>query len=420
MSRTGRNDRRVRRALVVALGTILILAAGLYGPVTLLPPLPVASVRMLDLPASSGIGAASEVPLPVPGASAVYADGATDPLATSGSADPVPIGGASKVVAALVVLDERPLAAGRSGDSIPITSDDYASYLDYRDAGGRNIPVVEGDTWTQREVLQAVVLGSSNNHADTLVRWAFGSLDAYASAAGDWLSAHGLTRTTIVDPTGLTDRNTGTAEDMARLAELAAGNVVLSELLESPVVTTTRGYEISNQADFRVVDGVRGISRSFSDAAGVCLLFAVPLGGNEPSRTVYGAFLRQPSYDSLEVDMDEFLTGIRARAEAVSLVGAGVAVAEYRSAWGQTTTAVTRDGLEVQSLSGAAANGDVQVDDLRTVRAGDRVGTLRYEVDGTTREVVLVASAALTDPGPGWRLLSPGPMVGSLLSERGD
>ncbi len=70
--------------------------------------------------------------------------------------------------------------------------------------------------------MRAVLLASSNNHADTLVRWAFGGVEPYVEAANAWLAEQGFTATRVADATGLSGDNVGTAEELARLAAHAS------------------------------------------------------------------------------------------------------------------------------------------------------------------------------------------------------
>jgi D-alanyl-D-alanine carboxypeptidase (penicillin-binding protein 5/6) len=413
MARGTNEDRRARRAVSGAVGALVILAVGFYGPVTLLPPLPAARAT-LTAPAPPAADPATAPVLPAEGASAALLAGSTTLLGTAGTEDPLPMAGVAKLIAVLVSLDQRPLDPGRTGESIPVSAEDYRSYLDYRAAGAKAIPVVEGDTWTQREMLQAVLLGSSNNHADALVRWAFGSEDDYTAAASRWLRGHGLRNTTVVDATGLDERSVGTASDLARLAEIADGTPFLREVLPAPSVTTSRGVVFANESEYRSAEGIRGISRSFTDAAGVCLLFAVPLPLGDTTTTIYGAFVRQPSYERLNADMDAFVADARGRLGEVVLAPAGTEVATYRTAWGDRTTAVVRDELRAVSWSGAPPTGRVRADDVRTIRKGERLGEVTFRIDDGTLEAPVVATASVTDPGPGWRLLHPIPMLGSF------
>ena len=118
------------------------------------------------------------VPLPESGSSAVRLNGTL--LAQSRDAEPRPIAGAAKLITALVVLDQFPIAEGEPGASIPISTDDDVRYRQMRDElGYRTVPVAAGQVWTEREVVEAALMSSSNNHAELLATWAFGSVDAY-------------------------------------------------------------------------------------------------------------------------------------------------------------------------------------------------------------------------------------------------
>lgn len=180
----------VARVAGIIAGTAVILGIGLYGPATLLAPLPEATLSEVPLALED---AASPPALPTEGASALTAGAEAEPFATAGDDDALPMAGIAKVVTALVVLDSKPMNADDDGENVPITSADFLMYNDYKDSGARVVTVYTADTWSERAVLQAMLLGSSNNHSDTLAAWAFGSVDEYVTAANAWLAEHGLT-----------------------------------------------------------------------------------------------------------------------------------------------------------------------------------------------------------------------------------
>ena len=105
------------------------------------------------------------------------------PLAVAGDTEAVPIGGAAKLVTLLVTLDSLPLPADGGGPDDPASAPRTTpTTCATSGEGSRTLPVSPGETWTERDVVRAVLLASSNNHADTLVRWAFGGVDAYVEA----------------------------------------------------------------------------------------------------------------------------------------------------------------------------------------------------------------------------------------------
>ena len=163
------------RIIGIVIGAVAILGIGVYGPAMLLGPLPEVSVSLE--PAATTVADVPALTLPQTGASAIAVvgdDGAGETVATAGDPAAVPIGGAAKMVTLLVTLDSLPLPADGAGPAIPIGPEDYTDYLRYSGEGSRAMPVSPGETWAERDVVRAVLLASSNNHADTLVRWAFG------------------------------------------------------------------------------------------------------------------------------------------------------------------------------------------------------------------------------------------------------
>jgi D-alanyl-D-alanine carboxypeptidase (penicillin-binding protein 5/6) len=405
---------RPGRVISVVVGSLVILGIGVYGPVTLLAPLPEVHAEILT--PSNAVATVAPPALPAEGANAIVADDATTPIATTGTADPVPIAGVAKVVAALVTVDAKPVGVGGTGANLSITAADYADYIDYGNAGARTVPVFLGENWTEREVLQAVLLGSSNNHADTLVRWAFGSVDDYVTAANVWLVAHGLTGTHVADATGLDGDSVGTATDAARIAALITAEPALNEILSNPATSLVNSRGVDNTTDYFSDLGVFGISRSFTDPAGVCFLFTKTVGEGAEAVTIAGAFLRQPDYDTLETDLTAFVASAAAGAAPAPVIASGQAYARFRAPWGAEADGVTGVALTRSPWSAGADALSVDVEGFSTKSEGSLVGHVRLSTDGS---VPLKLSTAIRDPGLGWRLLHPIPMIESLLASQG-
>ncbi|GAA3868992.1 hypothetical protein GCM10022381_10400 [Leifsonia kafniensis] len=427
---------RVGRFVGVLGGAVVILGAGVYGPATLLGPLPAASVTLLTPHAAP----TTDTPpvLPAAGASAIAAlpladsaadAGATDAAATADTAMPVPIASAgratalpmasaAKLITALVTLDAHPLAPGETGESFAATQDDFQGYLDYAAAGARTVSLYPGEVWTERELLQAVILASSNNHADTLARWAFGSLEKYRAEASEWLTAHGLDDTTVVDATGLDEASAGTAADLARLAGLAAGNPTIAEVLTNPESKLADRSGVDNTTATLEIDGVSTLARSYTDAAGVCFLFTATVGSDASSFTMSGAFLGEPDYDTLTADLTALMASARAGVALQPVLSAGDAYARFETPWGDTADGVVRaTKTRLGWPSSAADTASATVESVTTGRTGQRVGTVELAAGpaGTGISAPLVLDSGLSDPGPGWRLLNPIPMISALI-----
>lgn len=427
---------RPGRLVGILVGTVVILAVGVYGPATLLGPLPAVTATKI-IPGGS-VTAPTPPTLSANGASAIAvlaattsdASGTTStgadstgtavplPIAVAGRDEALPMASIAKVVTALVVLDAKPIVAGESGPTVTLTAADFQSYLDYDKAGARSVTVFADEQWTELELLQALLLGSSNNHADSVARWAFGSVDAYVVAANAWLSENGLTGTAVVDATGLHDASAGTATDLAHLAGLAATDPVVSQMLASPASALANRRGVENTTSYLPEEGITGISRSYTDAAGVCFLFTAEVSDGASSFTFSGAYIGEPTYDALTADLTALMASARAGVGPLPVLAAGDAYATFESAWGDEASAVvgvSRTRYAWQAATPEAAT--VTLKDFSTARTGANVGQVRLTVAGEKLSAALKLSEGIADPGPGWRLLHPIVMITALLDQ---
>ncbi|TFD63065.1 hypothetical protein [Cryobacterium ruanii] len=425
---------RPGRLLGILVGTVVILGLGVYGPATLLGPLPaVTAIRVTPAATSttptppvlspngaSAIAVLAATTSDSSGTTSTGADGTTvsEPIATAGLDQALPMASIAKVVTALVVLDAKPIAAGESGPIVTLTAADFQSYLDYNKAGARSVAVFADEQWTQLELLQALLLGSSNNHADSVARWAFGSVDAYVVAANAWLDDNGMTGSVVIDATGLHDASVGTATDLAHLAGLAATDPVVSAMLASPASALANRRGVENTTSYLAEEGITGISRSYTDAAGVCFLFTARVSDGASSFTFSGAYIGEPTYDALTADLTALMASARAGVGPLPVLAAGDAYATFRSAWGDEASAVvgvSRTRYAWQAATPEAAK--VTLEDFATARTGSNVGQVRLTVAGEKLSAALKLDEGIADPGPGWRLLHPIVMITALLDQ---
>lgn len=421
---------RPGRFIGVLVGTVAILAVGVYGPATLLGPLPAATATLLPPPAAETN--VSPPALPVAGTSAVSAltlddAGAIEapttplaPIAAGGSAEPLPLASIAKVITALVVLDAKPLGGEDAGPAVTLTTADYQGYLDYTASGARTVTVFQGEVWSQQELLQAMLLGSSNNHADTIARWAFGSVDAYVTAANAWLAEQGLADTSVADATGLDDASVGTGTDLAAVAGLAAGSPVISAILANPASALAGRRGVDNTTAYLPEEGITGISRSYTDAAGVCFLFTATVVDGDRTFAFSGAIVGEPDYDTLDADLAALMASARAGVGDLPVLKQGDKYVSFQTAWGPAASGIV--GVSKTRFAWQAAaptDPDVTLDPVVSGRAGKIVG--RVAVTGTAGETssALKLDSTISAPGPGWRLTHPIPLITALIDSRG-
>ncbi|MFK4728417.1 hypothetical protein ROT00_01885 [Agromyces mediolanus] len=399
------------RTIGIVIGAIAILGVGAYAPAMLLGPLPDVEIVAAAPPSAA---APAALALPDDGASAIARVG-EDPasLAVAGDPDPLPIGAAAKLVTVLVTNDALPLPAGGAGAELTIGPQDYTEYLQAEKEGTRTLPVSPGDRWTQRDVLRAVLLASSNNHADTLARWAFGNVDAYVERANGWLEEHGFATLRVADATGLSGDNVGTAEEVARLAALA--------LADPSIAAIARGEQLQGQRNVPTVvdhagdDGMSAIVRGFTDEAGLVFVGHAPLGAAEGAGDFVVAFVRMPDYETLDPAIAALVASVPAAAAPVPVITEGTSYGEAVAPWGDRSGLVATGARDADAWGAEPGAPELEIEPFSTAPAGRTVGEVRVPVAGDTVSAAVELASAIGDPGPVWRLLNPGAIVGAFI-----
>lgn len=395
----------IRRRITVFGGLLVVLAAAVYLPLTLLAP--IAPVQAKALPFEQLQNPAVELAWPGYGASAIGAVGFPGVLATGGEETPRAIASISKIVTALVALEAKPLGPDESGPSITMTAHDAALYHSYFARNGKVEPVRAGLVLTERQLLEIVLVSSANNYAESLATWAYGSLSAFLDATRTWLDAHGLHNTTIVEPTGMSPDNRSTAGDLVELGKLALAEPVLAEIVGTKSTALPYLGTVSNTNKLLGVDGITGIKTGTLEEAGACLLFSGVVTVGETPVTIVGTIIGGRDHPSLDRAVRALLASAKAGFREVPLVTAGTPFYSYSTPWEQEARAVAAKDESVLVWAGTRIEQSARAEDVRAAGAGDRVGSVTFRVGGDTIEVPLALDATLADPDPWWRLTHP-------------
>lgn len=395
-----------RRRIVIALLLVLVLALAIYVPMTLLAPVK-AVAAAVDQPAIAPTAAAAPA-WPSYGASAVGAVGYPQATAQSGRTDPVPMASISKVITALVVLQAKPLRAGQAGPTITMSTADAALYGHYLALNGDVVRVQAGYQFSELDLLKLMLIKSANNYAGSLANWAFGSTSGYASAAGSWLTAHGLTGIHVVEPTGIDPSNVGTAADLVKLGELALQDPVIAPIVATTQVQLPNVGGIQNTNMLLGTDGVEGIKTGTLDDWGANLLFASKQTIGSTTVTIVGVVLGGTDHPTIDHDIQTLIGSVAAGFHELRLASAGQVFGSYATAWGQHAEARAAKDLVVVVYGAVNPGPRVRAAAVTTAAKGADAGSVRFSIGVTSVTVPLVLSAAITDPGPGWRLTHPG------------
>src|ERR1700730_2206243 len=134
-------------------------------------------LRPVDAVAASPIlPAVQRVPgqppdLPWPSGSAAVAVPGMGVIGTHGDNSPRPMASVAKVMTALVVLADHPLGPTDQGPAVTVTQEDFLNYEREATAGQSVVLVRPGESLSERQLLEGMLIPSGNNFSDMLARW---------------------------------------------------------------------------------------------------------------------------------------------------------------------------------------------------------------------------------------------------------
>jgi D-alanyl-D-alanine carboxypeptidase (penicillin-binding protein 5/6) len=415
---TRRRKRRRITGLIVAVVVFALVAT--YVAVTLTAPVGAATVVARN-PAVVQPVAASIV-LPADGESAVSVAGADDYigstasgiLASSGGDHPLPMASISKIITALVVLNAKPLGASGTGPTINFTRPETELYEKYFALNATIAPMPIGTSMSEYDALETMLVPSACNYAEALAEWAYGSDGAFLYATRVWLKAHGLTGTTMIEPTGLDARNTSTPTDLITIGKLAMANPAIATIVGKPNVDAVPSLSnFINTNDLLGVDGVTGIKTGTLDSAGSDLLFsATETVGTPAPITITGVVLGGDSRAAVDSDVKALITSITGGFQTVQVGTQGAVVGTYSTPWGASASMVLAKSASALVWSNTKITSTLSTTSPGNARNGQSVGSITYVAGKTTVTVPVVLKGSIAGPSAWWRLTHPFQLFG--------
>ena len=239
------------------------------GP-AMLPPATVTPQAGTATPHQARLGAVS---WPADGVSAADISG-FGVVAGPGATRPVPIASVAKLMTAYVILQDHPLSANGSGPDITVEPSEAAGYQSQVADGDSLVAVAAGETITERQALEALLLPSADNMAWILARWDAGSQAAFVARMNAAARRLDMTGTNYTDPSGLNPSTTSTAADQVRLGMAAMRVPVLAAIAAMPAAVVPVAGLVRNYNTLLGQDGIAGLKTGSTQVAGGCVLVA--------------------------------------------------------------------------------------------------------------------------------------------------
>ena len=304
-----------------------------------------------------------------------------------------PIASATKLMTALVALNELPL--NREVRAAP-----------YNPAPAESrINLGAGERMSVADLIRALLLESANDAAETLAVRSAGSLDRFVDQMNDRAQQLGLQHTHFTNPVGLDSPQAhSTALDLSVIARQVLRNDFLAATVDMPRARLLSGAHpriLANRNRLvREVGWVDGVKTGHTGSAGYVLVGSTDRGGTSLVSVVLGA----PSESARDSDTLGLLRyGLKQyrRAHPVR-AGATLATAGVEYFGGREVRLVPRRPVSVTVRRGQTlrtvvhAPGEVS----GPLPAGARVGSVTVDRDGRrVRSVPLVTATSVPEAG---------------------
>ncbi len=352
----------------------------------------------------SSPGATVSLPWPAYGQGAL-AEKSFGLLASYGSQAPVPMASTAKIVTALAITKQKPLKVGEQGPLITIKQTDVEAYNSYYLKGGSVAKVVIGEQISQYQALQAALLPSANNLADTLARWAFGSVENYVKFANQMLDEMHLSKTQVADASGFSGSSVSTAEELVKLGEALMADPVLAQIVAQENATIPVAGMVNNLNWLLGSEGVIGIKTGNTDEAGGCFLFAAKRQIIGQSMTFIGAIMGAPTRNQAISDARAILRSLDSNFEERLIAKKGQVLGRYSSPWGDSAEVTLSEEFKVLAWKGQNLSTKLDLNNASApLPTGSQVGLINSIIGDRSDSRPLVLKDRLAAPPWHWRL----------------
>jgi serine-type D-Ala-D-Ala carboxypeptidase (penicillin-binding protein 5/6) len=218
-------------------------------------------------------GAAPVLAWPSEGEAAVSVSG-IGVMGSRGGSTPIPIASLAKVMTALLVLHNHPIAPGQAGFHVTITAADVADEQARESQGQSTVAVAAGEVLSEYQLLEALLVPSANNVATILADHDAGTQAAFLRKMNAEAKALHMAHTDYTDPSGFDASTVSTASDQLRLARVAMRIPVFVRIVALPAVTLPVAGRLANYDGLAGKRGFIGIKTGSDTASGGCFAFA--------------------------------------------------------------------------------------------------------------------------------------------------
>ncbi len=393
--------------MLVRVGAVLLLLLVAAAAVNYLRPIPPANPSPL-LPVSDVVpGTPSALPWPAHGSAAVAVSG-LGLVATSGGEQPIPAASVTKVMTALVLLEDRPLKTGENGPTITLTDIDVESYRDDLAGNQSTVPVQAGEELTELQALEGMLIPSANNLAETLARWDAGSVPSFVAKMNARAAALRLTHTRFGDVSGASPDSVSTPSDLVALGMTAMRTQnVIAQVVSMAQANLPVAGTVYNVDHVLGQSGIVGIKTGSGLNTGANFLFAANATVDAHAVVIYGCVMGQPTLDAAFAAAQTLIGGVTAQLHVRRVITRNQSIATYTTAWGEQTDLVSTVDVDLAEWPGLILRQRIEASPIvvdHPIGPGTPEGTVHLVLADYSLDVPLVTADPLYPPGRFWRL----------------
>jgi D-alanyl-D-alanine carboxypeptidase len=356
--------RRIKKWTLLVV--LLLIVFTIVQPVR---PLPEPSIVLSREAEHTFEGDAPNLPWPDEGQSAVEVIG-VGVLGAEGAQKPAPIASVTKTMTAYVILQGYPLKGNDEGPMIEVDqqAEDESNAMDESTARIR-----KGQKFSEKQMLQLLMIPSANNVARLLARWDSGAEEAFVKKMNDAAKTLGMNDTRYTDPSGLKATSVSTASDQLKLAKAVLRSEVFQEIVDTPQIDIPGipGTIYNNNGRALLKPGVNGVKTGSSTPAGGNLLWSADTVVDGKKRRIVGAVFGVQTGATIHTKLQKAITdsikliqAAQKTIDSTTIVRKGEIVGYVDDGFGGRTPVATTKDLKAVGWPGLKVKIRVESDGL--------------------------------------------------------
>jgi D-alanyl-D-alanine carboxypeptidase (penicillin-binding protein 5/6) len=387
-------------------GVVLLLIVVAASAFNYLRPIPAVAATHLLHTTEVVPGTAPSLPWPSRGSGAIAVSGLGF-VGTSGNEQAIPAASVTKVMTALVVLEDSKLKKGETGANITITDADIRSYeADLADMQSV-VKVQAGEQLTLFQVLEGMLIPSGNNLAETAARWDAGSIDAFVAKMNKRAAELHLSHTKFADTSGASPSSVSTPSDLTTLGMVAMLNEVFAQIVALGQANLPVAGTVYNVNGLLGQGGIIGIKTGSGLNTGANFLFAANVTVDSRTVVVYGCVMGQPTLQIAFAIAQALIAAVSPALHVRRVIARNQSVANYTTPWGEQSDLVSTVDVDLAEWPGMILRQHLDARAIvieRPVAPSTVEGTEHVVLGDYNFEVPLVTADPLYPPGRLWRL----------------